>query len=54
MANSLSTHIRKEKAWIRRDVLDTQGQIEAINELYKKHNLSKVNDNSGNIQSVGK
>jgi hypothetical protein len=51
MMNSLSIYIRKEKARIRREVLDTQGQREAIQELYKKYKTSaKQNDNTGNIQ----
>ena len=54
MVNSLSKFIRKEKARIRREVLDTQGQVEAINELYKKHKPSKANDHPGNIQPSGK
>ena len=54
MPNSLSKYIRKEKARIRRGVLNTQGQQEAIKELYKKHKQSKGNDNPGNIQPSGK
>lgn len=46
MTNSLSRYIRKEKARIRREVLDTQGQQDAIKELYKKYQLSKVNGDS--------
>ncbi len=53
MTNSQSRYIRKEKARIRREVLDTQGQQEAINELYKKY-FPKENDHPGNIQPSGK
>ncbi len=50
MTNSLSRYIRKEKARIRRGVLNIKDQREAINELYKKYPQLKVNDNSGDIQ----
>ena len=48
MTNSQSRYIRKEKARIRREVLDTQGQQTLIGELYKKY-YPKQNDHPGNI-----
>ena len=43
--NSVRKHIRKEKARIRRQVLDVKKQKELIDELYKK------NDNKRNTQT---
>jgi len=48
MTKSLSRYIRTEKARIRREVLDMQGQQTLIGELYKKY-YSKQNDHPGNI-----
>lgn len=45
MPHSTRKHIRKEKARIRRQILDTKKQKELIEELYKK------NDNKRNIQT---
>jgi len=53
MTNSISKFIRREKARIRREVLDTQGQQVLIGELYKKY-FPKENDHPGNIQPSGK
>ena len=52
MPKSIRKHIRREKARIRREVLDVQKQKEMIDELYKKH-LNK-NDNSRNISTSHK
>ncbi len=46
MPHSIRKHIRKEKARIRREVLDIKKQKELINDLYKKQN-----DNKRNIQT---
>ncbi len=51
MTNSQSRFIRREKARIRREVLDTQGQQAQIGELCKKY-FPKENDNPGNIQPI--
>jgi hypothetical protein len=50
MPKSVRKYIRKEKARIRREVLDTKDQKELIDKLYKKHSQAKENDNTGNIQ----
>jgi len=50
MTNSLNKYIRKEKARIRREVLEVKDQQEAIQILYKKYKTLKQNDNPGNIQ----
>ena len=51
MTNSLSRYIRKEKARIRREVLNPSDQRGLIDELYKKHfKVNNTNDNPGNIQ----
>ena len=49
---SLRKYIRKEKARIRREVLDIKNQKELIDELYKKQQKTqaKENDNTRNIQ----
>jgi len=49
MTNSLSRYIRKEKARIRREVLNPSEQQGLIDVLYKKY-FPKQNDNPGNIQ----
>lgn len=54
MTKSLNTFIRNEKARIRREILNTQGQLAAISELYKKYKPVKVNDNPGNIPARNK
>jgi len=56
MPKSVRKYIRKEKARIRREVLDAKGQKELIDELYKKQQKTQVkeNDNTGNIQSGDK
>ncbi len=50
MSKSLRKYLRKEKARIRREVLDFHGQEELIKGLYQKYLPTKENDNSGNIQ----
>jgi len=45
LPNSIRKHIRKEKARIRREVLDTKKQKELINKLYDEH---KTNPQAGN------
>lgn len=49
MTNSLSKYIRREKARIRREVLDTQAQQSLIGELYKKY-YPKQKDQSEDAQ----
>ena len=49
---SISKYIRKEKARIRREVLDIKGQKSKIQELYKK--LSSQHDTKRNIQPSDK
>ncbi|MBA7611936.1 hypothetical protein ES703_19167 [subsurface metagenome] len=41
ISKSLRKHVRKEKARIRREVLNTKEQEEKIKELYQKLNLIK-------------
>ena len=41
MPHSIRKYIRKEKARIRRQVLDIKKQKELINDLYKKQNDNK-------------
>ena len=43
MPSSIRKYIRKEKARIRREVLDTEKQKEEIDKLYKR--FSKKNEN---------
>ena len=47
MPNSTRKFIRREKARIRREVLDVKEQKEQINKLYEKIN----HDNKRNLQS---
>lgn len=58
MQKSLRKYIRKEKARIRREILNIKDQKESIDKLYVKHQKkdvkSKENDNKGNIQSGDK
>jgi len=44
LPNSIRKHIRKEKARIRREVIDKNRREELINELYQKF----LNQNSNN------
>jgi hypothetical protein len=46
MPHSIRKHIRKEKARIRRQVLDIKEQNKKIEELYKKHD-DKRNSKTG-------
>lgn len=48
LPKSISKFIRREKARIRREVLDIKGQENKIQELYKK--LSSQHDTKRNIQ----
>ena len=48
MPNSLRKHIRKEKARIRREVLDISKQKELINKLYDNKENPQPGDKSGN------
>ena len=51
MTNSLSRYIRKEKARIRREVLNPFDQRGLIDGLYKKYfKTNNTHDNPGNIQ----
>ena len=52
MPKSIRKFIRKEKARIRREFLDTKKQDELINELYTK--LVKKDDNSRDLQPSNK
>lgn len=48
MPHSIRKHIRKEKARIRRQVLDIKEQKELIDKLYKKQNDNKRNTQTSN------
>lgn len=52
MPKSIRKHIRKEKARIRREVLDLKKQKELIDKLYQR--FSKADENRGDIQSSNK
>jgi hypothetical protein len=52
LPKSLRKHIRREKARIRREVLDIKEQEELITELYKK--LIKKDENKRNLQPSNK
>lgn len=52
LSKSVKKYIRREKARIRREFLDTKKQEELIQELYQK--FFKKNDNSRNLQSSNK
>jgi len=52
LPKSLRKYIRKEKARIRREVLDLKGQERLIQELYKK--FSKNYENKRDIQTGDK
>ena len=52
LPKSLRKYIRKEKARIRREVLDLKGQERLIQELYKK--ISKNYENKRDIQTGDK
>lgn len=52
MPRSIRKYIRKEKARIRRDVLNINEQKDKINKLYT--NLSKQNDDKRNLQASNK
>lgn len=52
MPKSIRKHIRKEKARIRREVLDLKNQKELIDKLYQR--FSKKDENRGDIQSSNK
>lgn len=49
LPKSVKKYIRKEKARIRREVLDYKKQKELIKELYKKFSPDKKNENKTNI-----
>ena len=48
LPHSIRKHIRKEKARIRRQVLDIKKQKELIDNLYKKHDNNKENTKPSN------
>jgi len=52
LPKSLRKFIRKEKAWIRREVLDIKKQKELINKLYQ--GLVKKDEAKRNLQLSGK
>ena len=52
LPKSIRKYIRKEKARIRREILDLTEQEKLINELYSR--FLKQNDHSTNIQSGNK
>ncbi len=49
LPKSVRKYIRKEKARIRREVLDYKKQKKLIKELYKKFLLNKKNENKTDI-----
>ncbi len=52
MPQSLRKYVRREKARIRREVLDVKKQEELIAELYKK--LTKKDEDKRNLQPSNK
>ena len=52
LSKSLRKHIRQEKAWIRREVLDIKEQEKLIQELYQR--FLKQYENTRNLQPSNK